>query len=313
MKRSRWAALTSIAGMVVLLGSCGGQKAPAFNATPIIQNLFPSNITAGSDGFTLVITGSGFISGAKGVSFAYWNGSPRSTTFDLVANHLVVQIAASDVATQGSVNITVANPGPGGGVSQNSLTFTIEPVQVGLTLTPPLSPASAAAGGADFTLTVNGTGFAQNDIVLWNGSARPTTIAPMNTTVATAQISKDDIAAPGSASVAVSTPNQVVATPSTTFTITGPNNPSPSISSLSPSTAAAGSTDLEMAVRGSGFVSTSVVEWNGNPRATSFISGSQVIALIPAADLAMSGTANVTVTNPAPGGGTSSQSTFTVN
>lgn len=315
MKRSRWAALTSIAGMLVLLGSCGGQKPPPFNATPILQNLFPSNITAGSDGFTLVITGNGFMSGSKGASFAYWNGSPRSTTFDRVANHLVVQIPASDVAAANSVNVTVANPAPGGGVSQNSITFTIEPAQAGLTLTlpSPLSPSSAAAGGADFTLTVNGTGFAQNDVITWNGSPRPTTIAPMNTTVATAQISRGDIATAGTASVAVSTPNQVIATPSTTFTITGSNNPSPSISSLSPSSATAGSPDLEVFVKGSGFVSTSVVEWKGFPRATAFVSASQVVALIPAADLVLGGTADVTVTNPAPGGGTSSQSTFTIN
>jgi hypothetical protein len=301
--------------MLVLLGSCGSQNAPPFNATPILQNLFPSNITAGSDGFTLVITGNGFMSGSKGATFAYWNGSPRSTTFDRVANHLVVQIPASDLATANSVNVTVANPAPGGGMSQNSITFTIEPVHAGLALTlpSPLSPSSAAAGGADFTLTVNGTGFAQGDVVTWNGSERPTTIAPLNTTVATAQITKDDIATAGAASVSVITANPVVATPSTTFTITGPNNPSPSISSLSPSSTAAGSADLQILVRGSGFVPTSVVQWNGFPRATAFVSASQVVALIPAADLALGATVDVTVTNPAPGGGTSSQSTFTIN
>ncbi|HXQ25633.1 MAG TPA: hypothetical protein VN822_04420 [Candidatus Acidoferrales bacterium] len=313
MKRSRWAALTSIAGMLVLLGSCGGQKAPAFNATPILQNLFPSNITAGSDGFTLVITGSGFISGSKGASFAYWGGSPRSTTFDQVANHLVVQISASDLATANSVNVTVVNPAPGGGISQNSITFNIAPVQAGLTLTPPLSPASATAGGAGFTLTVNGTGFAQGDVVTWNGSQLITNIAAMNTTVATAMVPADNIATAGTASVSVSTSNPLVATPSTTFTITGPNNPTPSVSSLSPSTATAGSNDLQVLVKGSGFVSGSVVEWGGFPRATAFVSASQLVALIPAADLAMKATMQVTVTNPAPGGGTSGQSPFTIN
>ena len=300
--------------MLVLLGSCGGQKAPAFPPTPTLTDLFPSNITAGSDGFVMFIRGTGFMSSSKGVSFAYWNGSPRSTTFDQVANQLVVQISASDVASANSVNVTVANPEPGG-MSQSFRTFTIEPVHAGLTLTLPsaLSPSSASAGGGDFTLTVNGTGFAQNDVVTWNGSPRPTTIAPMNTTVATAQIARADIATSGIASIAVSTPNQVLATPSTTFTITGPNNPSPSVSSLSPSSGTAGSPDLEVFVKGSGFVSTSVVEWKGFPRATAFISASQVVALIPTADLSLGGTADVTVTNPAPGGGTSSAATFTIN
>jgi len=39
----------------------------------------------------------------------------------------------------------------------------------------PLSPSSAVPGGAAFTLTVNGTGFASTAAVLWNGTARATT------------------------------------------------------------------------------------------------------------------------------------------
>ena len=69
MKRSWWGALALAAGTVVLLGGCGGSKAPPFNATPAVTNLFPSNITAGSDGFTLAITATGIISSAKGVTF----------------------------------------------------------------------------------------------------------------------------------------------------------------------------------------------------------------------------------------------------
>jgi len=42
------------------------------------------------------------------------------------------------------------------------------------------------------------------------------------------------------------------------------------------------------------------------------LSGSQLVILIPAADTASSGSAQITVTNPAPGGGTSSQVSFTV-
>jgi len=39
----------------------------------------------------------------------------------------------------------------------------------------PLSPTSVAPGHAAFTLTVNGTGFASDAVVNWNGSARTTT------------------------------------------------------------------------------------------------------------------------------------------
>jgi trimeric autotransporter adhesin len=316
LKRSRWVAFTSVAVALVLLGSCGGgQKIPEFNATPTVTGFFPSNITAGSQGFTMVVTGTGFQSNSQGVTFVNWNGSPRSTTFDDTTGDLLVQIFASDVATANTVGITATNPVPGGGTSQvipPGDIFTIVQPQAGLTIAS-LDPMTATAGGADFTLTVNGTGFATNDVVTWNGSQRVTTIAPMNATLATAQITRDDIAAAGTASVAVSTPDQVVATPSLSFSITGPNNSTPTLSSLSPSSAAHGGSDFEMKVSGSGFGSNAFVEWNGSFIATAFISSSRLIAYIPAAEIATSGSVTVTVTNPAPGGGTSSNVMFTIN
>ena len=147
----------------------------------------------------------------------------------------------------------------------------------------------------------------------WNGSQRTTTIAPMNTTVATATITRDDIATAGTASVAVSTPDQVVATQSLTFVITGPSSIAPTVSSLSPSSATHGGGDFEMRINGSGFGPNAFVEWNGSFIATAFISASQLVAYIPAAEIAASGSATVTVTNPAPGGGTSSNVMFTIN
>src|SRR5205085_6797182 len=69
------------------------------------------------------------------------------------------------------------------------------------TITPPLSPASAAAGGAAFTLTVNGTNFALGAVVKFNGNARMTTF--VSTTQVTASILASDIAAAGSFPVTV--------------------------------------------------------------------------------------------------------------
>src|SRR5216683_791054 len=50
---------------------------------------------------------------------------------------------------------------------------------------------------------------------------------------------------------------------------------------------------------------SSVVNWNGSPRATTFVSSAQLTAQISAADIATTGTASVTVFNPTPGGGMS--------
>lgn len=308
MKRSRWVALILLAG-VLTAGGCGS-KAPAFNATPVIQNLFPSNITAGSESFTMSVQGSGFVSGALGVSFVYWNGSPRSTSFNLTTGQLQVQIPASDVLTPNTVTVTAVNPGPGGGESAGA-SFTITSVQNGAPVITSFAPTNAAAGGNAFTLTVNGNNFAVNDPVTWNGSVRATTFQNQNQV--TAAISATDIALAGSGSVAVNTPNLVTASPSINFPITGANNATPGISSVSPSSTAAGGADLELTVSGSGFVAASSVEFGGVPVATAFISSSELVALIPAADIASSGTVNVGVTSPAPGGGTSSTVPFKIN
>jgi len=81
---------------------------------------------------------------------------------------------------------------------------------------------------------------------------------------------------------------------------------------LIPDSASPGGSGFTLTVNGTGFVSGSVVEWNGNPRTTSFVSGSQLTASILAADIAIAGTATVTVSNPGPGGGVSNPASFPV-
>jgi uncharacterized protein (TIGR03437 family) len=90
-------------------------------------------------------------------------------------------------------------------------------------------------------------------------------------------------------------------------------NPSPVAIGLNPSSATAGSNNFTLTVNGTGFVNSSTVRWNGSPRNTTFITGMQLIALIPTSDIAAAGTATVTVQNPAPGGGISNGLTFTIN
>ena len=72
----------------------------------------------------------------------------------------------------------------------------------------------------------------------------------------------------------------------------------PTLTSLSPSSAAAGGPAFTLTVNGSNFVSGSVVRWNGADRTTTFVSATQLTAAIPAADIAAAGSASVTVQNP---------------
>src|SRR5204863_448603 len=91
------------------------------------------------------------------------------------------------------------------------------------------------------------------------------------------------------------------------------NNPAPTATSLSPSSATAGSAAFTLTVTGSNFVNGSTVRWNGASRTTTFVSATQLTAAITAADIATAGTAPVTVFSPTPGGGTSGAVTFTIN
>jgi FG-GAP-like repeat/FG-GAP repeat len=82
---------------------------------------------------------------------------------------------------------------------------------------------------------------------------------------------------------------------------------------LLPDTAGPGAKAFTLTVTGSGFVSTSVVNWNGSPRTTTFVSSEKLTAAILATDVAKAGSGFVTVTNPAPGGGTSNAVIFPIS
>ena len=65
-------------------------------------------------------------------------------------------------------------------------------------------------------------------------------------------------------------------------------------------------------MNGTGFVSGSVVNWNGSARATTFVSNSQLTVSILVSDIAIASTASVTVVNPSPGGGESNAIFFPI-
>src|SRR5262249_58095767 len=96
-----------------------------------------------------------------------------------------------------------------------------------------------------------------------------------------------------------------------TFSGTGAN-PMPTSRRRGQSSAVQGWSGFVRTVAGTNFIAASVVQWNGGPRATTFVSATQLTASIPASDLTTAGSASVTVVNPAPGGGTSGALTFTI-
>ena len=91
----------------------------ANNPLPAITQLSPSSAAVGGPAFTLTVTGTNFVLGTQ----VNWNGSPLTTAL-MSATQLTAPIPAADIATQGSDNVSVANPGPGGGPS-GTIVFTV--------------------------------------------------------------------------------------------------------------------------------------------------------------------------------------------
>ncbi len=174
-----------------------------------------------------------------------------------------------------------------------------------------VSPPSVTAGNVGFPLVVNGSNFVNGSVVRWNGQDRPTTYSSANQL--TAQIAATDIQTAGINQVSVFTPEPGGGTSPTSVTFTV-NNPVPAITTISPSSLTVGSSGgFQLIINGSGFVSGSVGRWNGQDRATTFVSANQIRAQITANDLLTAGAFPVTVWNPAPGGGLSNAVNFTLN
>ncbi len=269
------------------------------NDTPFLKNLNPSSVSAGGSAFTLTVSGTGFGSN----STVEWASAKRTTHY-LSATALAAEILVSDVALANTFNITVTTPAPGGGTSA-PLTLTVNNPAPTVTS---IGPTSANIDDAALTLAVNGTNFVRGSTVNWNNDGRPTTY--VSSTQLTVPIQTSDLLVAGASSVTVT--NGAPGGGTSTAQFFTVNNLAPTTRSLNPAVAAAGDPALSVRVTGSNFVSGSVVKWNGSARTTSYESGSQVTAMLTPLDLATPGKCDVTVTNGAPGGGTSQPLTFTV-
>ncbi len=279
------------------------QPAPA---APTLTSLNPNSANAGGPAFTLTLTGSNFVN----ASVARWNGSNRPTTI-VSATQLSAQIPASDIANAGTAAVTVFNPpnatGAGGGTS-NALTFTITQQQNPVPTLTAATPNPLTAGAQGATLLVTGTNFVANSVVRWNGANRTTQF--VSATQLSAQIPASDLLNASMAQIAVFNPAPGGGQ-SNTLTI-NVNNPAPTLTALIPNSIVAGSADFTLTLNGNGFLPASVVRWNGANRTSRFVSGTQLTVQVPAADVANTGTGQITVVNPAPGGGTSNALVFTI-
>ena len=154
-----------------------------------------------------------------------------------------------------------------------------------------LSPSTVQANTA-FTLTVNGTGFTNTSVVIFNGNPLSTNF--VSATQLTVSITADQIAQPDPYTVVVA-PSAALASQVLSNQLVLGVIALPAITSLSPSSIIAGSVGFPLTVNGSNLSPVSVVLWGGTPLQTTWVDNNQVTAMVGAAQLLTAGTVSVTV------------------
>ena len=318
-------AVTSQAAQVSAInpGGAPSTSIPFTIVPPTISSLSSSTTSSNttpscsSSVVILTVTGANFVNG----SVVDWvmNPSPAlpsalATTF-VSPTQLTATIPLSDIASAKTVNVEVSNSG----ALSNALPFTISASSLPAPTIATISPTTATAGTAALTLTVTGTNLLPCSVVQWTNGSVTTQLATTYVSSAQtgpAQLSATlpvaNIASPGTAQVAV-------ATPASSTNISNPVSFQivlPTITSLSASTTSSNSTPfcsptgLILTVNGTGFASGLIVNWNGSPRPTTFVSPTQLTAAITSADTAFlaTGAAAVAITVSAAGPATNSNS-----
>ena len=280
---------------VVCGGLAAGVVASGENPVPYVNALSPVAVVTGGPDFTLTVDGVGFVEGSE----VHWDGEARPTTFESTGR-LTAQISAADIAADATVVVTVVNPSPGGGESP-PVDFVVGPANpvpgIG-----GLSPSQAMVGDPAFSITVIGSDFVPGSTVLWNGEERATGF--VNSLMLSASVRATDLVQAGTAYVSVVNPppggGQSVS--AGVFTIV---YPVPAVTSLDPASVWAGGPGFTLAVAGSRFMTSSVVQIAGIDVPTTFVSSERLDARVPAEAIAHSGAVNVRVFTPSPGGGLS--------
>ncbi|MBZ5642940.1 MAG: VCBS repeat-containing protein [Acidobacteriia bacterium] len=278
-----------------------------YYASPVIASLSTTSVVAGSPGFPLTINGSNFVQGAT----LDFNGVVQPFTF-VSSTQLTTTVAASSIATPATIAITLMNPSQGIGFSSGGASPAVNLAVLPANTQPTvggLSPASATAGAAGFTLTITGAGFSAFSTVKFGAVPITTTgFDPQTPNVLQAPIPMSALAIAGTPLVIVTNPGGAPSVP-ISFIV---NNPVPAETGLSPTSAAPGSGAVPLNVAGVNFNSSSVVQAGGAPLATTFVSSTSLTALLPASAMTPGATLNVAVNNPSPGGGTTSPLAFAI-
>ena len=302
---------------VLTIGPGGGTsgQSPFTIVPPALTSVSASTTSSNStpscsvSGLTLTVTGTNFVSG----SVVNWNNSARATTF-VSATQLTALISAADIASAGTASITVTNSG----VASNSVPFTISASTVAAATVTAISPVSATAGTPGFPLVITGTGFLPCSSVQWvdtSNNVTQLTTSYVSSTQLSATVAPTNLTTPETVQVSVANPaSSTNLSNAMAFPILLPTITSLSASSTSSNTTPeCNEAGITLTVNGANYVASGLtVNWNGSPRATTFVSPTQLTAAISAVDTAFAGPVSITVSSTTIPSLTSASSAFTI-
>ncbi|HTS08757.1 MAG TPA: hypothetical protein VMP68_24525 [Candidatus Eisenbacteria bacterium] len=160
-----------------------------------------------------------------------------------------------------------------------------------------ISPVTAYQNSPSLTLTANGANFVKGAVVYF-GYGAPLTTTFVSSTLLTAIVPASDLTGTYSYSVYVQNPDGEQ-TSTLIFTVV---EPTPSINFISPSSIVAGSTSTSITINGYNFMSTAKVMVNNFPVPTTFVNTQTLQITASKAELSTARIAQIAVSNPAPGG-----------
>jgi len=291
-------------------GTSSATTVAVTNPFPIIGQVSPDYALASATTPMVTLTGAGFVSN----SVAQLNGVSMTTTFvsSTQLNFSVPAQSTSQIET-----LTVVNPSPGGGTSQG-YNFWVLASQPAPVITQ-ISPTQLVVGSGPTEITVTGSNLVEQvenyqyfttGTVLWNGTPLVTSGYPFgNSQVLYAQVPANLLTASGTATITV---NSITSNPASSNSVNLPivNPPPPTLTSIYPAGGPI-NTSTQVSLDGTGFESGSTVQLNGVTVPSQYVNSTELTTTIPASAVMTPGNVNVTVTTPAPGGGTTSPMAFT--
>jgi hypothetical protein len=199
-------------GQIIVVTPEGTQSLPTpftvANPAPVLSGLSLDTASVGEANVSVVASGSGFMPASR----IRWSGVEVATTY-VSPTQLSFVLSAGQLSAEGTFQVTVVTPQPGGGTSA-ARPFLVRKSVPQITELP---SAGATAGRPGYTLTIHGSGFVQGSGVEWNGA--PRSASYVSGSRLEVQVSSADLATPGSVQLRVVTPGVATASNPVTLTV----------------------------------------------------------------------------------------------